>query len=86
MSPEVQAERDRCAGHCERMAVIFDDAAARVRREGSFPVTVLTLKWPFFRKEIAVHHNWERVALQKDNAAHAMRMVKTSIVDGWELK
>lgn len=80
--PEVQAERDRCVEWCERLARIFDDSAAKLRADGSFTTRSL---WPPFKRVTVVHHNWEKIAVEKDNAANAVRALERAIKENWQL-
>ncbi len=82
LTPGVQAERDRCAIWCERLAVVFDKSAARLRVEGSFTVQEFSFAWPPFRSRTVVHHNWEKIALEKENAANAIRAAVRMIKEG----
>lgn len=79
----VQTERQRCADWCERAAVLKDEAAAKLRADGTWPAQTLHLTWPFVRKSSFVHPNWERAAAAKDEAASMLRVVKQSILEGW---
>lgn len=86
IDPAIQAERKRCAELCERMAAILDESAAKLREEGAYSVSIISLKWPFIHKERAVMPGWERTANLKEQGAVVVRAVKSAILEGWEPK
>lgn len=79
MSPEVQAERDRCALICETVAQNWERMAAETRADGSFTTRAL---WPPTKLVTVVRPAWEKAACHFEAAANAMRRVKGHIESG----
>lgn len=73
VTPEVQAERDRCANLVRDLAEIWAGTAAKVRKEGSFTTRSL---WPPFKKVTVVRPGWERYAVQVDDAVAGLRVLE----------
>jgi len=73
----VQTERRRCAKICERAAVILEDNAKQIRKNGTFGHALL-----YVRRKNVVHPTWEKYAVMKDNAARLFRTAKLLILSG----
>lgn len=79
LTPEAQAERDRCVGMVATMAEIWTGIAAKVRKDGSF--TVRELWPPPFKKVTVVRPGYERYAAQVDDAVAGLRTLERIMKD-----
>lgn len=80
----VADERLRCELLIKMRSDMIRRDAARLRREGSYPTTIL---WPlrdFGKKVIAVAPKWEQRARDMDAVADAFDGVQRGVRQGWD--
>lgn len=78
-TPEVLAERERCASIAEDLAKHWEASAAKIRADGSYTVRAL---WPFGKKITCVRPGWERAARDVEAGVHGLRTVARLIKTG----
>ena len=81
MTPEVQAERDRCAAILEAVAQNWERSAAEARKEGTFTVRAL---WPLFKLTDVGRPGYERAARNLEDCAATLRIIKRHVESGLE--
>lgn len=83
MTPEVKAERERCATLVNELATMWENTATHVEKEGTFTSRSL---WPPFKKMTFVMKPWKQYADTLRAATEGLRMIHKGIVEGWEKK
>lgn len=79
-------ERKRCADLVRARAEIAREAAAGLRKDGTYSGQSLHLTWPFVRNVPCVAPRWERAARDQEAFAEALDFVRQAILDGKVLK